>query len=307
MGYKATTVLVVHLLEFTDRVLCFVDYLQRSQLVEQPIKRIVRSVPHVLQCDERFREFPDSMWKFLQRALVPASASCASVFKGAVHLMPSLATTTANEQVGSIACQRMEHGEIRRADRATQVGLCMPSRIKLRQIACRGYQVVGFHVSSYSGHGWHKKYTGNQPSESCTGFSVRPQFLSRACSAVSGIVRDRIRSGKTYSGKDFAQAWQKLEGLRAEFRSAAAGFDAVAIPTSPIRPPARRRLLSDRACYGRNNRLAGRNTRIANLMELPALTLPTGVPSVGAMLLGKPFEEAKLLRLGKALEAGLAG
>ena len=120
-------------------------------------------------------------------------------------------------------------------------------------------------------------------------------------------IRDRIRSGKAYSGKDFAQAWQKLEGLRAEFRSAAAGFDAVAIPTSPIRPPEWRLLLSDRACYGRNNRLAGRNTRIANLMELPALTLPTGVPSVGAMLLGKPFEEAKLLRLGKALEAGLAG
>ena len=81
----------------------------------------------------------------------------------------------------------------------------------------------------------------------------------------------------------------------------------MAIPTSPILPPERRLLLSDRACYGRNNRLAGRNTRIANLMELPALTLPTGVPSAGAMLLGKPFEEAKLLRLGKALEAGLAG
>ena len=81
----------------------------------------------------------------------------------------------------------------------------------------------------------------------------------------------------------------------------------MAIPTSPILQPERRLLLSDRACYGRNNRLAGRNTRIANLMELPALTLPTGVPSAGAMLLGKPFEEAKLLRLGKALEAGLAG
>lgn len=81
----------------------------------------------------------------------------------------------------------------------------------------------------------------------------------------------------------------------------------MAIPTSPILPPERRLLLSDRACYGRSNRLAGRNTRIANLMELPALTLPSGIPSVDVMLLGKLFEEAKLLRLGKALEASLAG
>lgn len=138
-------------------------------------------------------------------------------------------------------------------------------------------------------------------------YSVWSEAIKASPDVMFVEIRDRIQSGKEFSGKDFAQAWQKLEELRADFRSAAAGFDAVAIPTSPILPPETRRLLSDRAYYGRNNRLAGRNTRIANMMELPALTLPTGVPSVGVMLLGKPFEEAKLLRLGKALETGRAG
>ena len=116
-------------------------------------------------------------------------------------------------------------------------------------------------------------------------------------------IRERFRGGKEFSGTDFAKAQRKLAALRDEFREAVSGYDAVAMPTSPILPPNRERLLSDSGYYAERNLMALRNTRIANLMEVPALTFPTGLPSAGTMLLAQPFEEAKLLRIGRALEA----
>jgi len=49
-----------------------------------------------------------------------------------------------------------------------------------------------------------------------------------------------------------------------------------------------------------------RNTRVGNLMGLCGLSLPTGTPSCGLMMLAPPMAEARLLRLGAAAEAALA-
>ena len=49
-----------------------------------------------------------------------------------------------------------------------------------------------------------------------------------------------------------------------------------------------------------------RNTRIGNLMGLAAVTLPTGTPSCGIMLMGQPFGEEHLLRIAAAAEEALA-
>jgi aspartyl-tRNA(Asn)/glutamyl-tRNA(Gln) amidotransferase subunit A len=53
------------------------------------------------------------------------------------------------------------------------------------------------------------------------------------------------------------------------------------------------------------NLLALRNTRIANLMGLCALSLPTSQPSCGISLMGAAGEDARLLRLGAAAERAL--
>ena len=50
---------------------------------------------------------------------------------------------------------------------------------------------------------------------------------------------------------------------------------------------------------------AFRDHLIGNLMGLCGLSLPTGTPSVGAMLLAAPGAENSLLRLGAAAEAAL--
>ena len=47
------------------------------------------------------------------------------------------------------------------------------------------------------------------------------------------------------------------------------------------------------------------NTRLANLLGLCALTLPTQTPSCGLMLMAAPRAEARLLRLGASAERAL--
>jgi aspartyl-tRNA(Asn)/glutamyl-tRNA(Gln) amidotransferase subunit A len=78
------------------------------------------------------------------------------------------------------------------------------------------------------------------------------------------------------------------------------------MPSSPILPPNMERLARDHDYYVAENLLALRNTRIGNLMGACALTLPTGVPSCGLMMVCPPMQEHHLLRLGAAVENALA-
>ncbi len=118
-------------------------------------------------------------------------------------------------------------------------------------------------------------------------------------------ILERFRMGKAYSGPDYVAAWSKLTACRQAWDAASAGFDAVLAPTAPILPPNLDRLMNDHDYYVTENLLALRNTRIGNLMGLAALTLPTGTPGCGLMMLGYPGSEEALLRLGLAAESAL--
>ncbi len=119
-------------------------------------------------------------------------------------------------------------------------------------------------------------------------------------------ILERFRTGKNVSGADYIAAWSKLKASRAAWDAATSGFDAVLAPTAPILPPNLDRLLTDHDYYVTENLLALRNTRIGNLMGLAALTLPTGTPGCGVMMMGYPGSEEALLRIGSAAEAALA-
>ncbi len=84
-----------------------------------------------------------------------------------------------------------------------------------------------------------------------------------------------------------------------------AAYDAVLAPTAAILPPDAARLQTDADYFAAENLLALRNTRIGNLMGLCALSLPTGLPSTGIMLMGRAMGEATLLRVGAAAEQAL--
>ncbi len=137
------------------------------------------------------------------------------------------------------------------------------------------------------------------------GYGIWRDQIEAAPEKMYAQILERFRAGKTYSAPDYVAAWIALEQARAIWTEATAGFDAVLIPSSPILPPNLERLNADHDYYVTENLLALRNTRIGNLMGLCALTLPTGVPSCGAMLMGKPGGEEALLRLGMAAESAL--
>lgn len=112
----------------------------------------------------------------------------------------------------------------------------------------------------------------------------------------------RFRAGGQFTGVEFVRAWQALERMRTSFHTQTAGYDAVILPTSTIMPPNVERLLSDHDYYVEENLWALRNTRMGNLMGSCGLSLPTGLPSTGIMMLGAPMGEERLLRLGAAAE-----
>lgn len=118
-------------------------------------------------------------------------------------------------------------------------------------------------------------------------------------------ILERFRLGKEFSAPDYSAAWAQLDAARAGWDAATVAYDAVLAPTAPILPPNLKRLNSDGDYYKTENLLALRNTRIGNLLGICALTLPTGVPSCGIMLMGARDCDGALLRLGAAAEAAL--
>jgi aspartyl-tRNA(Asn)/glutamyl-tRNA(Gln) amidotransferase subunit A len=99
---------------------------------------------------------------------------------------------------------------------------------------------------------------------------------------------------------------RRFGGCAPALPSATAGYDALLAPTIPVLPPAIADLADD-AYYTRINLETLSHTRIGNLLALTALTLPTGVPMTGVMLMAPHGAEARLLRLGIAAEAALSG
>ena len=105
---------------------------------------------------------------------------------------------------------------------------------------------------------------------------------------------------------DSVAGWRRLHELRLIFAGSTHHFDALLIPTSPILPPNADRLMTDAEYYVSENLLAMRNTRLGNLMDQCALTLPTSQPSCGISILCPPGQEERLLRIGLDAERALA-
>ena len=117
----------------------------------------------------------------------------------------------------------------------------------------------------------------------------------------------RFRAGADVLASDFIAARTRLEALRTQYGRATAGFEAVLLPTTANLPPRIDAVLNDHDLFASENLRTLRNTRVANLMGVCALTLPTGAPGCGLSLMAPPMDEARLLRLGAAAEAAMAG
>lgn len=118
-------------------------------------------------------------------------------------------------------------------------------------------------------------------------------------------IRDRFRLGAAVAAADYAAALRSLQDERRAWAAATAGWDAVVLPTVASLPPPVDRLLAEPDFYAAENLLALRNPNLANLLGLCALTLPTGVPACGVMAMAPGGADARLLRLGAAMERAL--
>ncbi|WP_372803173.1 amidase [Paracoccus seriniphilus] len=120
-------------------------------------------------------------------------------------------------------------------------------------------------------------------------------------------ILERFRGGAKVGAADYVAAWEQLVRIRRKWiKEVASGYDAVVLPTVPILPPSTDRLLRDKDYFVQANLLALRNTRIANVLDLPAVTLPTGHPACGIMLMGHAGRDRHLLRVAAGAEASLA-
>ena len=115
-------------------------------------------------------------------------------------------------------------------------------------------------------------------------------------------IRERFRSGQQILAHDYVFSLQKLYELRKSFLRKVKGFDAILAPTSPIQPPNITQLLDDHGFFTEKNLLALRNTRIANSLNLCALTIPTETDFSGLMLMGRPYNEFDLMGVALTIE-----
>ena len=134
--------------------------------------------------------------------------------------------------------------------------------------------------------------------------------IDAAPERMSEQLRSRFGGGRHVTAAAYLQAQSELAEIKRAHIQAYSGFDALILPSCAIVPPPVQPLLDDPDLFSRTNLLALRNTRLANLLGLPALTLPLpdradDLP-VGLMLVGLPQSEARLLSLGAALERILA-
>jgi len=119
-------------------------------------------------------------------------------------------------------------------------------------------------------------------------------------------VRRLLELGKGVPAVDYVRAQNARPALIENFVSAMKEFDAIAVPCTTV--PAPKIGLDSVTISGKEIEVYSALNRLTlpfNVLGLPALSIPaapTGGLPIGAQLVGRPFDESTLLRLGNAYE-----
>jgi aspartyl-tRNA(Asn)/glutamyl-tRNA(Gln) amidotransferase subunit A len=123
-------------------------------------------------------------------------------------------------------------------------------------------------------------------------------------------VGQRVMLGREHLAADFVSLLRLRAAAIAEFAEAAAGFDAIVMPTVPCVAPTIAEASRSDEDYVRCNMRLLRNTGLANFLDGCALSLPCHEPGsapVGFMLCGPGGADRHLLSAAAAVEAALGG
>ena len=132
-------------------------------------------------------------------------------------------------------------------------------------------------------------------------------YLKTRASEYGADVRARLFNGQFVLATQYLKAQRARHVLRADVDGVLRGVDALLTPTTPI--PAPRTDEREAMVEGATDDVRAwltRCTRPFNLTGHPALSVPCGLTAsglpVGLQLVGRHFDEATLLRLGRAYE-----
>lgn len=121
-------------------------------------------------------------------------------------------------------------------------------------------------------------------------------------------VAARVKAADDMPAWEYVRRRSIIDKLYAEAATRLTDVDAVLTPTVTLTPPTLESLLPEGA-YAKANMHALRNTVIANFMGLCGLTLPVGKDAagmpVGLQVLAGPWQDARLLAIGQAIEEQL--
>ena len=125
--------------------------------------------------------------------------------------------------------------------------------------------------------------------------------------AIDPNVLSRFHQGRDMAAMDVETVRTAIRELTPALYARMAGYSAILAPTVPILPPPIAAVIDNADAYARANGLALRNTRLGNMLPCCALTLPCGAPDLpaGLMVMAAGGEDARLLRVGAAIEAAL--
>lgn len=122
-------------------------------------------------------------------------------------------------------------------------------------------------------------------------------------------VISRIRPGEAISAADYKELLQSRRRFVSAIDTAASGFDAMLMPTTPETAPTIADTVKDDASYLRMNGRMLRNTSIVNLFDGCALSVPCHEPGnapVGLMIAGTQNTDLTILAIGLAVEEVVA-
>ncbi|WP_434641317.1 amidase [Achromobacter piechaudii] len=135
-------------------------------------------------------------------------------------------------------------------------------------------------------------------------------LIARAGKRYDPRVVSRIMRGQDMSAADYLDLLDAREAWVAAVDHRIAGYDALIMPTTPIVAPAVADLLASDEAYYAANGLILRNPTLINFLDGCALSLPcqaAGTAPVGLMISGSNGADRRILAVGLAVEALLAG
>lgn len=123
-------------------------------------------------------------------------------------------------------------------------------------------------------------------------------------------VADRLAMGETYSALQYVEAKDNRDRMKKAWEDLMDVVDVVVMPTCPIEAFAiglpKPWLISSKGRQEYGKAMCSRHTRLANLLECPALTVPAGLTHdhlpAGLMIMGKKYDDCGVLRVGMAYE-----